>query len=399
MKKKWVYYTAVTVFLAYTAVMIGPYVRSVIVRDASITTWSRTAVSPIAGQLVTPLPQVGTVVDADGVVATVRNRLLLEQNRVVENTRDRAIEAETRISEGSEYLAALKDLEAERVKVKERNVAAFHARLETEKASIARELEINRDRIAFLQEVAGGQQAQDAGSQASANDVLLRITELEARSAELEASLEFTTLRDQAAEQGVYITADGGTPNWVHYGQLELQLETSRAGHRLHAAKADLREAKRDLEIEQKTLAQLTEAEVKAPPGSLVFSLIVPPDATVAAGDGIIEWIDCSSLLVDVPVSDAEVPLIAPGTQAEVVLEGEPVTRTGTVFLTRGSSAVLGRNDLAAVAKGRTAGVAQVVLRLEADRSDFDRCPVGQAAYVNFPGIGLIDVLRARLRL
>ena len=112
-----------------------------------------------------------------------------------------------------------------------------------------------------------------------------------------------------------------------------------------------------------------------------------------------IEWIDCRALLVDVPVSDAELPLIGPGAPAEVVLEGEPRTRAAVVLLARGSSATLGRADLAAIAKGRTDGVAQVLLRLDADPSEFERCPVGRAAYVEFPNVGLIDILRARLRL
>ena len=67
--------------------------------------------------------------------------------------------------------------------------------------------------------------------------------------------------------------------------------------------------------------------------------------------------------------------------------------------MTRGSSATLGRVDLAAIAKGREPGVAQVLLSLKAEASEFELCPVGRAAYVEFPGVGMIDVLRARLRL
>jgi hypothetical protein len=119
----------------------------------------------------------------------------------------------------------------------------------------------------------------------------------------------------------------------------------------------------------------------------------------VRAGDPVAEWLDCSVLMVDVPVADAEVPLIRPGMPAEVVLEGEPVTRTASVLLTRGSASTLGRDDLAALAKGRREGVAQVLLELPHQPGEFQDCPVGRAAYVDFPDIGLIDVVRARLRL
>ena len=82
--------------------------------------------------------------------------------------------------------------------------------------------------------------------------------------------------------------------------------------------------------MQRETLGRLTEANVTAPPGSIVLSVVVAPAATVSAGDPIIEWIDCSTLLVDVPVSDAEMPLIEHGSPAEIVLEGEPRVRAAT---------------------------------------------------------------------
>jgi hypothetical protein len=73
--------------------------------------------------------------------------------------------------------------------------------------------------------------------------------------------------------------------------------------------------------------------------------------------------------------------------------------RRGTVILTRGAAATVGRADLAAIAKGREAGVGQALIKLDAFPADIAACPIGQAAYVDFPDIGVIDVLRARLRL
>jgi hypothetical protein len=59
----------------------------------------------------------------------------------------------------------------------------------------------------------------------------------------------------------------------------------------------------------------------------------------------------------------------------------------------------MGLDVLAAVAKGRSAGRAQVLLQLAATADDIARCPIGQAAFVDFPQVGLIEMLRARLRL
>lgn len=402
MGRKWIYYLAIALFLAYTSIMISPYLRSTIVRDASVTSWSRSAVAPIAGRIVSELPETGSTIGADGLVAIVRNNLLLQQSQAVEDTRDRAVAAETQIAEANDYLAALRKLEVERIAVRDKNAEAFLAQLDTKITNLHREMNINTDRLDVLQRISDRQQSlvfRGAGSDAAMDEVLLRLSESHAQRAELQASIEFAELRKRFTKEDVYIDEDGSTPEWIRYGELDLQLEMQQAEHKLHGAEVELQKEQRDYEIEQGTLNELRQARVSAPPGSLVFSVLVSPDDTVAAGDKIIEWIDCGTLLIDVPVSDAELPLIRKGAPANVILEGERTARRAAVVLTRGSSAVLQRVDLVATAKGRTPGVAQVLLQLDADPAEFELCPVGRAAYVDFPGVGLVDVLRARLRL
>jgi hypothetical protein len=104
-------------------------------------------------------------------------------------------------------------------------------------------------------------------------------------------------------------------------------------------------------------------------------------------------------MMVDVPVSDVEAALLRPGMSAQVVLEGESGSRQATVLLARGSAAALGLDMLAAAAKGRSAGRAQALLQLAATPDDIARCPIGQAAFVDFPQVGFVEILRARLRL
>jgi HlyD family secretion protein len=136
-----------------------------------------------------------------------------------------------------------------------------------------------------------------------------------------------------------------------------------------------------------------------APPGSLIWSVLAGAGAAVDAGTPVAEWIDCDTILVDVPVSDVEVRLLRKGMLADVVLEGETQVRDGTVFLTRGAASTLGRADLAAVAKGHGDNRGQAILRLEPTPEDAKECPIGVAAWVDFPQIDFIDELRARLRL
>ena len=314
----WTYIVPVIMFLAYGAWMLGPYLSSVIVRDAAVTTWARAAVAPIDGRIVTNLPEAGSVLGEDGQVATIRNQVLLGETRAVEDTRDRVVLGQTRIAEAEEYLADLEELERQRVITRERHAEVFHAQLETELANLRREIAVGAKRIALLERIAARQQAlvdRGSGSDAALDEALLRLAEMTSRQTDLEASLSYALLRDRSAEDGYFITPDGGTPDWVREGELELHLELRRARHELHSAEAVHAEALRDLELEQETLAELAEATVTAPPGSVVFSVVATPGATVAAGTRIIEWIACTELMVDVPVSDAELPLILQGGQ------------------------------------------------------------------------------------
>ena len=102
--------------------------------------------------------------------------------------------------------------------------------------------------------------------------------------------------------------------------------------------------------------------------------------------------------LVDVPVSDVETALLRQGSIAHVVLEGERQARAGTVILTRGSAGTLGSHDLAALAKGRRAGIGQALVELTPSPADIKACSIGRAAFVDFPEVGVIDLVRARLR-
>jgi hypothetical protein len=52
-----------------------------------------------------------------------------------------------------------------------------------------------------------------------------------------------------------------------------------------------------------------------------------------------------------------------------------------------------------ATAKGRDAGLGQVIVSLQPTPEDVRKCAIGSAAWADFPDIDLIDILRARLRL
>ena len=61
--------------LAYTAWIGAPYLRSVVVRDAAVTTWINTSAAPIDGFLSGKPLHVGDSVGKDGLIATIGNPL------------------------------------------------------------------------------------------------------------------------------------------------------------------------------------------------------------------------------------------------------------------------------------------------------------------------------------
>ncbi len=141
--KKWIYIASVLIFVAYVAWILGPYLYSTIVRDASVTTWSRAVVAPIDGNIVTDLPEVGSLIGEDGYVVTIRNDLLLQEKLAIEEIRDREILARSQIEEAKEYLADIQELTRARIASREQLAKVFHEQLETEIASLRREIQVN----------------------------------------------------------------------------------------------------------------------------------------------------------------------------------------------------------------------------------------------------------------
>lgn len=392
----------IVAFLVYVGWLLAPYMRATLVRDAAVTTWSRHVVAPIAGRLIEPLPDPGAVIGQDGRVTLIRNDLLTQEARQTEAIRDRAVEAQSRFDEAQHYLSDLLAMEARRQEGYAASAEAFRAQLADAQANLTAQIGVQDEAIAVLTRVVERQRTllgRGSGTAAALDEAQLRLAELNIRQADMRSELASVELRKQLADAGTFLTETGETPAWVYYATLEMELEAERARHRRDAAKTALEEAQSDLADAQEAFKRLSESVVTAPPGSLVFALAAAPGSTVAQGERLLEWVDCTVLMVDVPVSDAEVPLITHGMEATVVLEGEAVERKATVLLTRGSAAPLGRGDLIATAKGRTDGVAQVLLSLPSLEADTANCPVGRAAYVDFPGVGAIDIIRARLRL
>lgn len=398
-----IFILAVVAFLVYLAWMMGPYLRSIIVRDAAITAWTRFAIAPIDGVISSDLPRVSSQVGDDGHMFSINNPLLFKETAAVQSARSRLDMARIRQQELSEQVLEIQTMEDNRLRLKSAYAGAFKAEIQSEIENYERQAEVLGERIQILQRLIERQESLEsveALSEAVLDETKLRVSDLLQQEAQVIAQLKLARLRQQLASEGVYVSAEGDDPGWVRESEVTLRLESYQLRHRLTEANVEVKDTEALLEVEEALLERLTNAEVTAPPGSFIERVHTIPGATVKAGDTILEWANCQQLLVDVPVSDAEVALLAPGMPAEVVMEGERAAREGVIEFLRGSSAIIGRESLVAVAKGRgTRKSAQAVVRLTTQASPGEACPIGRAAFVEFPDVGVIDVILARLRL
>jgi multidrug resistance efflux pump len=391
---------ATAALLAYAGWWLAPYFASVLFRDAAVTTWINVATSPIHGNLEESALAVGRRVGADGRIALVRNRQADPSE--VERAAAELARAEAEVVELQAYLERIREVDGQwRARTAE-YAETFKKNLETDIEGTRRELDYIDQRLSLERAVAERRQTlarQGNASQTDADDALAEVRELERLRAERERMIALAEERRQAADRGVFLVADGRNPEWAFQSEDRVLLELAQATRALADAQAALAEARAAGAAARQAFDLISASPIVAPPGSSVWSVLAGAGAAVEVGTPVAEWIDCGTILVDVPVSDLEVGLLRQGMPAEVVLEGETQVRQGTVLLTRGAASVLGRTDLAALAKGHGVGRGQAIVSLEHTPEDAEACPIGVAAWVDFPEIDFVDELRARLRL
>ena len=225
------------------------------------------------------------------------------------------------------------------------HAAAFKQNLEVTLTSARLELEQVKQRLAIARAAldrtaasCGARQCERGGRRRGAGPV----AELELQRVERERNIAELEVRRAAAEKGVFMTGDGTDPDWDDRSRDELRRDIARGVAELAEAEATLANARHVAAIDASALERTSVGAVTAPPGSLIWSVVVGAGAAVNVGSPIAEWLDCSVMLVDVPASDIEVALLRPGMAAEVVLEGEQQPRQGTILLNRGSAGTLG---------------------------------------------------------
>ncbi len=390
--------TGIVLLLGYILIVGWPHLRATFVRDAAVTTWISITSTLVPGYVRDPLypgarigadGRIATIVDpradatplarAQAELARVRARALVQRN-VVE-VESEAFEARKARAEGftATFIANLDAAIAST----ESNIAFLTQQLDLAQTEMTRKEILVR---------AGH------GSQAAVDTSAHLVVEYQHLLNDLRTSKARMNERRAAARTGYFLLDDGTDMGHVLNTLDDAHSRLARAELELQSLEAEVQAGVHTVEAASLALERARESVISGPPGALVWSLISGPGAPVIPGAPVASWINCSVLMVDVPASDVEIALLNIGDTAHVILEGEGARRDGKVLLLRGSAAVIGGSDLAALAKGRTAGVGQVLLSLQAMPGDQAHCPVGHAAFVDFPGVHWYDVVRARLR-
>jgi multidrug resistance efflux pump len=385
--------------LLYASWIAWPYLAAIVVRDAAVTTWVSVVAAPVSGYTTQPLYP-GARVGADGRIAMITDEkadqrdLARAHAELVHATA--TANAQERIAEGLR-----KGIEA-REKHATGYAATFGQDLDSAIAGTKASLVSLRQRLKLAQAEADRLtklKGSGLASQSALDSTHASVAALEQQIAEADATLARASKRQRASGGGVFLLEDGnnGSSTFQNLAEAKLRLVQAEALLTQYAAERDA--AQGVLDAAQKAYDKSRSLDILVPPGAMVWSLFSGPGAAVQPGSPVASWVDCSVMLVDAPVSDVEISLLHDGSPADVVIEGERKSRRGSVMLTRGSAGTLGLHDLAAVAKGRRPGLGQVIVKIAASADDIRNCPIGHAAYVDFPDVGILQIIRGRLRL
>ncbi|MEJ8571725.1 cyclic nucleotide-binding domain-containing protein [Microbaculum marinum] len=378
-----------------TVVAIGPLIYSIATRNAALTTWMNVATAPIDGTIEHMALKPGDTVDASGKVADLTNHLI-EPDEVI-RARAQFSEAQANLQELDTHETRLLTLLEDWNQRTERYADAFRENLDLQIDSLTRRIELLEQRVEYARSSADRMRTLRSTGATTTREAEAAESELrdrEALLAEWKTQLDEVRLRRRMASEGIYLQADGKEPEWSWRSRDELRLEIERTKQHKANAVAALQRASEDLSAANIAYEHNARAAVTVPAGARIWSSSMRDGVTFKVGGPLFSWIDCSKLLVDVPTNDLFATLAEPGQRALVILEGEDRLRDATILMSRAAPAKLGQSDLAVVARGHGRGTAQLILSLDA--SDLTAtCPIGRAARVEFPDIGVLDLVRA----
>lgn len=228
--------------LAYMAWIMGPYLRSAVVRDATVTSWIYVATSPIQGKIEGKLPHQGYRVEqsANGEVLFVVNRFY-DMSRVVAARGD--VEAARLRAEGLEkQLAEERDLNVARREMKSGYATRFRELLDEQIARGETTVQHYEEQVKLLAGLVQRRaEMAKAGirSQELVDEARLRLSAVQTSLMKSMAELSQARLYREAADDGVFMVPGGADPSWVLSERAQTRRAIAEVRQRLAAARAE----------------------------------------------------------------------------------------------------------------------------------------------------------------
>ncbi|MEO1191575.1 MAG: hypothetical protein AAFY02_07450, partial [Pseudomonadota bacterium] len=255
----------------YILWMLGPYLRSTLVRDSAVTAWAHHATAPIAGALDGNPRAPGSRVGSDGRVAEIVNPLA--DRRPLDLAAADVTRAEARVVALTQLLSDLTQEVSETEAEVRRYALGFTRDLglaisgtTARLAQIDAELRLLR----AIEERARNLSARGFAALTERDEASLRVTVLERQKVELEALLARDRQRLEAASLQVFLLDDGSDPPWAVSSLHQLEQARLEIQAELSAAEADLERAWAAAEAADSAYRRQRSAHVLAQPGAVI---------------------------------------------------------------------------------------------------------------------------------
>jgi multidrug resistance efflux pump len=353
--------------------------------NAVVSAYSVALRTPIAGVVGGSPLRVGDRVSRGAVLAEVINNRVDDQRLV--DLREHLTMARAHLAATAAEQEALEAMRADLERRSQAYVEASSARLAGSLAEAQNMLAAINDRRDQAARSLGRRNSLAQGGYASAADLDKAQSDFDIASHEAAAqSGRLESLRAQLAAMSNGVVSEPGSNDVAYSRQRadEVALRLKDLEQQRALTLADIDETTARLETEEARVVKLRAAPMIAPNSGIIWKLNASSGERIGAGDTVAQIVDCDAAFIIAEVPQNRVPDIEVGSEAEFRLSGDSLKRYGRVLSVTGD-ATGGDHNLAAIPfdqKGLTATV-----RIEMDPGAGE-CFVGRTARVLLPSSG-----------
>jgi multidrug resistance efflux pump len=151
-----------------------------------------------------------------------------------------------------------------------------------------------------------------------------------------------------AVESGVFLGDGNNDSPYSKQRMDQLVIEISLAKTALNEAENRVKGIDQQIKTEKERIEHMVRHTLRSPFNSLVWRLPLSEGSTVVIGSELVVLLDCSSVFLDIAVSESQFSNVSPGEKIQYRLIGESKSHEGTVFALLGSGSEMSDANLAA---------------------------------------------------